>query len=570
LSWLAFSEVFGDPLPLEALVKDIARYGFRESLVAVAQLLAVALNSDGGPRGELARQLTTGLLATFAGSPQPHEAKVARFAKANADRAIVHEQVAYTLLALVILHGADTRDAPPPAKVAFWLLAANDHLPAPKKDVRALSDVENAVAEFWWHSRFNWGSHLKRDLVRGGILFESAPARGPLAKHWRELQELAFGMPYEAYVSQLGGLLFLLSTTWGVPIDAGKLRSPIVRLADLGWDTPPHRRFFEERTWTRAEARAVLGNADSLTGVPRDVGAFLEHPFLQVGDELIVVSPSGVREALRLSAWGALRAAEIVKSGRSKDWLPTFGEMVETWCRLVAGEASAGVRAANAEVILPDSIGDGSEIEDVILSDGGRAILFSVKGTLAPRDIGKLNCSRSDIIEWLQRFLFAEPDKSRGQRGGALRLLNSKVEALRGGRLEPRVDRNASLVPTIVSFEHLGDNLALYSWIEQRCQEEGLLQQPQVRPVSLLTVAEYELVMSLAARGADVLWALSRWPVSSRLLTVERLLMSLGKGLDFEDLPFFSRAFDTLWAKVAANLEMQVARRAGVPSAEGA
>jgi hypothetical protein len=51
----------------------------------------------------------------------------------------------------------------------------------------------------------------------------------------------------------------------------------------------------------------------------------------------------------------------------------------------------------------------------------------------------------------------------------------------------------------------------LARWIAERCRLEGLLRQPNVLPVALAPVDEFEVLMGFAARGDSVIDLLTRF-----------------------------------------------------------
>ena len=557
-TWMSFAEAAGKPFPVPLLIKELAAHNFRDTYLQIARLASVAANSPGGPRSELATELTTDLLRAYSGSLRPIEALVADFVEAQPrGRVVLHEQVAYMLLAMAILYAGDHGPPPSPAKVAWWLLAANDHLPSWNPDARVLDQYEDAAAELWRATRYNHGNHSLRDLVRGVELFRTPPSRGPLAARWEELQLRAFGMPYDQFAVELGGPLTLLSSTWGHRFDTLPLRSPVLKPIDWCAGSESHARFFSARTWTREQARAHFASSLTPEGLPRAFGEFRRRPFMLDGEEILVASPWPVRESLSVYAWAGHRGAEEELTGTTSAWLPGFGDLVEGWCRRVAADAAPGIAAnTNARILMSSAIGSADEFEDVILTDGKRVALFAVKGSLAPAKVAATECAKSDVVDWLERFFFAKPDKGRRQRGGAVRLLDAKVRRVHGGAMWPDVEQGAFLIPVIVTFEHFGDNLALNSWLARRCRREHLLQQTEVRQLNVMTVAEFELAMSIASSGGDLLRILGRWRAGDEHVTSERLLSDAGATVEYGDLPLFRSGYAEFWNRAQARLQV--------------
>src|SRR5690606_10092169 len=101
-------EAFGKPFPPSALIQEMGEHGFRDTFLQIARLSSVAANSPGGPRSPLAAELTTDLLGGYAGSLRPLESLVADFVLSQPKaRVLLHEQVAYMLLAMAVLYAAD-------------------------------------------------------------------------------------------------------------------------------------------------------------------------------------------------------------------------------------------------------------------------------------------------------------------------------------------------------------------------------------------------------------------------------------------------------------------------------
>ncbi|WP_160174351.1 hypothetical protein, partial [Archangium violaceum] len=88
-------------------------------------------------------------------------------------------------------------------------------------------------------------------------------------------------------------------------------------------------------------------------------------------------------------------------------------------------------------------------------------------------------------------------------RVGALRLLDKKVRAIRRGEVKS-IPANTRIFPVLITFDELCENPALYQWIEKRCSEMGILQPPDTAAVTLVTLDEFEAMMSLASKGHPV------------------------------------------------------------------
>ena len=63
---------------------------------------------------------------------------------------------------------------------------------------------------------------------------------------------------------------------------------------------------------------------------------------------------------------------------------------------------------------------------------------------------------------------------------------------------------SASVFPVLVSYDDIGDGIGIARLIEERCASLGLLRQPNVATVALLSVDDLEGLLALASRGRSV------------------------------------------------------------------
>jgi hypothetical protein len=154
-------------------------------------------------------------------------------------------------------------------------------------------------------------------------------------------------------------------------------------------------------------------------------------------------------------------------------------------------------------VVLSKSIGDSDEIEDVVIHGSSGLALFSAKASRIEHAVARSALSRRRVLQWIDAFLFAA--KSKKHRGGALRLLNAKVDRIRAGAW-PQVPWPADVpvFPALVSFDDIGDGIGIARMIEQRCAELNLLQQDGVAPVALLSLDDLEGLLALAVVGRSI------------------------------------------------------------------
>lgn len=104
----------------------------------------------------------------------------------------------------------------------------------------------------------------------------------------------------------------------------------------------------------------------------------------------------------------------------------------------------------------------------------------------------------------VRRVARAEAKKS-GYRGGAVYLLDRKVQRLRAGEYEKYgLKRDALVLPGVLSFDNVGESGVLYKWLEQESQRRGLLTDARVRPLTVITPEDYEGLLALGVRGDGV------------------------------------------------------------------
>ena len=109
----------------------------------------------------------------------------------------------------------------------------------------------------------------------------------------------------------------------------------------------------------------------------------------------------------------------------------------------------------------------------MVVEGDGCVILFSVKATLVREDVAKVGASRSEVIQWYERFLFAEENrKSREHKAaGAIRLLQDKVSKICAGTSPFPAD--AEIIPVLVTFDEFAPHsecLQMDSQVVQRAQ----------------------------------------------------------------------------------------------------
>ncbi len=418
----------------------------------------------------------------------------------------------------------------------------SDHLDLWNSD-RDLGDLEMLVAELARITRFNRNVDPLREVCRSIALFGEKPEQ-VTEERWRQASAKAFG-DFQSEIETVFLPLMLLATRWVVGEDAAE--EPLVDPGLLYGQTclsaeerDCARTRLGEMTWSRDEAIKALAPSVRSNGLPTPPVIFFRRPFVALsGARVIATSPRMVREHMMLACWDRLR-----RSFGGDRWTIAFGVAVEGWCRRVAAMAAAST-AFHGTLELSERIGDETEIEDVVVCDGDRVALFSVKSRLMREGLVKTaELGRAAVVRWYEQVLFdAETDT---QRQGALRQLDEKVAAIRAGKHEPRIQRDAHVFPVLVTFEDLGDNVALGAWMHERCTQLGVLRGDRIAPPTLATVAHFETIMALAADGTSIFSLIGQSDVKSgRYRQLQSVLHEVRPGAP-KRLPQIQSMFDAI------------------------
>src|SRR5262249_11265274 len=147
----------------DLLVDRIKTFDWREAFIRLGHLASVLANDEAGTKSGRALRLTAqGINALTASTPRDRallQRGRAYFANAKRPLFVAHEEAIVFLEHLVLLYGGDGGDAPSEAELAFWLLAASDHLESwNEADARQLDDTEMLAAEMVKAFRFNRSS----------------------------------------------------------------------------------------------------------------------------------------------------------------------------------------------------------------------------------------------------------------------------------------------------------------------------------------------------------------------------------------------------------------------------
>ena len=502
--------VFGEQMPPAFLVDRIKSCDWRESFVRLSHLAAILANDPLGPKSPRALQLGKRGLASLTAHTADAQEMLARGRRfvAGARRPIVvaHEESLVLLQHLVLLYGGNGGARPDDGELALWLLGASDHVEAwLEPDGRALEPIEQLAAEMVKAYRFNRSSVDEVRLqLRARRLFEQPPRQGLLSSpaSWAELQRYAFGSTFEHYFETFACMLCSLSHTWAKDDSSIPIITPATVAELFGKDEAFFVEKLAEVTATRAELVTEIKRrmAPGML-LPHAPTALLRKPFVSLENgQIVASSPWNVRALLRTGIWARyLAAAKAMLGPKGGDeWSIAFGQMLEEWCRDYA-RRSTDVAKIAVRLELPSSPGAADEIEDVVLVDESSVLMCSVKARLVREDIARHAISRSKLLDWYEEYFFKQ--KSEKFRVGVIAQLSARIDLLRAGAFEDRVARDVYVLPVLVTFDHLCANPALYEWLVERCKTHGLLQQPDVGPLTISVIDDFERLIGAPAHG---------------------------------------------------------------------
>lgn len=509
-AWATLSELLGQSMPPAVVLARIRELRREDMLLKLARVAAILANSRGSVLGAEARAWTRDLLLERRGSPHPLEAAVAKaLDRLPVDRAIGHAHVVFLLQLLTVAHASPTGAVPHDGFLAFLMLAANDHIPEWVPDERAvLTTMERVLGVSFFCTSFNRSDDLIRTLLRiVDIAGHRSERDYPDAQKWERVQHEAFGTSFEEYVELFLAPMLLISNGWG-------LERPPVMLQEQ-WrgrderERALYERWLSEASLTMDVATSAFASRTMPSGLPGLPQEFFRRPFVKIGSHLVCLSPWHIRDHAVLGTWAKLNAAskKVLNTSSNQVFSSAFGYSFEHWCASLADEASK-TRKFRDTLILPSSPGAEDEIEDVVMRDGRYVAMFSAKASPVPEASLKTAERVEDVVRWLQRFFFEGQDgaRARGYRGGAALLLDRKIQRLRAGDYEGRgLNKDALVLPCIVSFDNVGESGILYKWLDEECRRLGILvARPKVRPLTIITPEEYESLLALGIEGRGV------------------------------------------------------------------
>jgi len=559
--YMAAEQIFGKVMTAADLIDRIRTYSWKWSFRRLAELAALVANTPDGHRSEVVKKRTIDPLLDLTARPDSAGLinRCRAFVIPNRDTIVLaHEEAISFLQHLVLLEGADDGLVPTDGEISLWLAGANGHLSNWSSDPgRPYSEAERLMAEMSRISRFNNCPDVLRELVRTYLIFGTAPPHGRLAVEggWNRLQQEAFAnLGFEQFFEAvLGPLYMLASLLWGVA--DGSYPIPIVNLRDFFSKTsmPEHEvvALLRSMCGTRASLRDQIRKRLRSDGLPHAPTALLHVPFVEVEPNVLIgSSPGAVLSQLRTGLWWRYLSAckKIDPKNGAETWLSSFGYMVEYWCRRIATEARNTQRLA--QILLSESAGSPDEIEDVVVTESDAVVLFSVKSRLMDARAAREAVSPDLTVDWLENFFFE--NKGDDHRGGAIRLLNARVDRLRAGEFEKfGLSRTSRVYPVIVTYDNLCAIDLHYQWLDERCQSHQLLQQEGVGPFALARLAEFEELMALLTQKRSIVSLLRRRESKDKHRCLDQMLYEEGRP---PRLPFFDDQHSKLQARIRARL----------------
>lgn len=506
------TEVFGKPMQADELRLRVSGIGWKGSLHRLAQLAAMLEHAT----DEEVRQRTVDPILRLTGNGLAAHGR-GYVAEHRDQMLIAHEEVILFLQHLVIMIGSEADDAPDDPELSLWILGANCHLePWEEEGRRELSATEQLVAVQARSRLFNTHPDRMNLVVRSRFMLRQPPPTGPLASsiEWQALQQEAFGASMEAYYSDFLMPLFAASQLWGHRRADGTVDNPVID-ADYWKSSRADRAWIKERldalTGTRESLQAEIEQMLASNGLPRAPSALRRRPLVLVGNDMrVAASPAALRTQLHTGVWAAYLNATKRRHAKHafQIWSNCFGYLLEIWCANNAHQA-AGSRAFRTSWTMktPSSPGAVDEIEDVILLEDKTAILFSVKSALLPEKDIYRSKSKTAIMDWLERFLFSMD----GDFKGALVKLDAKIVGIRNGKhIDQGMPPDVKIVPVLVTYEGLGEDVLFYRWIREQCRTRSLMAQHSVAPMVFVDVEEFESLMAYAAEGRSLLGLMNK------------------------------------------------------------
>jgi hypothetical protein len=545
-AYSTLSTITGRASSPELLIRLAAQWGWGPTVFKLSRLACLVARD--GPLGASTRAMTIEPLLERTVVLSELETRVLDYVRAFGTRmAVAHGDVLYFLQAVALLYGADTGREPTNRELAFWMLAAGDHLPGWQTESDPpVTPLESGVALMARASLFTSNEDVGRSLARARLLFEGPPHRGRFsnATEWDQLQCEAFGSSFLEYLEDFVTPLTLSAAYWGTQERNGVVAAPLIHpstwLGQTKLDSKRPLEELERLVISRDEARTALKHRLTPEGLPRAPSFFYRQPFVRLApDAVTALSPMAVYGQLRSGIWARFLEGAKRRTGKAIPWFEAFGYLTEAWCQRVARDAvTAG---------CPDRIVEvpGEEVEDLVLANGNAVALFSVKSRLMDERHLRQASSPGHVIDWFNEVLFRErTSESDRYRGGALRQLDAAVRRVQAGRYEPLLPRGVEVFPVLVTFEEVFDSFWLQQWVAETCSRCGLFMAERVRPVVLASVSNLELLLGMAAHGVSVLDVLrTKASTAWRQRPLQHVMAQMSKRLSGVRPPVVEAAF---------------------------
>ena len=552
--------LFGLEVEPEFLIQRVRSFPWEDSFYRLAQLAAKVTRF--GPDSELIRRLTIDPLAALTGDASA-ASLIQNARRAVAERrnrmVVAHEQAISFMQHLVLLEGGgEGPEKPADAELSLWLACAGTFLSRWREESEASAERHALIASMSHGLRFNNSFDAARTLVRSSLLFATPPANGDLAVQatWDAIVADAFGGRYEEFLEAVLGPLYMLSQGWGD--ESSSWPNPAIDTDKFLAETKvPADRFVEMLKLMSADRETLRETIRKRTkdGLPHAPTALLYQPFVQVTNSIYVAaSPWAIQHQVRFAPWAQMMYATKRTSakGGPDPWFRAFGQLVEAWCRRTAVEAERSPYF-RARLHMPATPGGDDEVEDVVLIEGRAVVLFSVKSRVMDAKAAREATSVATTMDWYRDYFFEK--RGDDYRGGAVRQLDKRVQMIREGKFEDQgIASTARILPVIVTYDSLGESDPLYRWLEARCAEEGLLQGPDVGPVTLARVDEFEDLMARAADGKSVVEILRRREQSDRYRRLDQVLHEHLLPKRRRRLPFFNDTYHQLVQRILGRL----------------
>lgn len=484
--------IVGERVDFAKLRESYEGLGWAPTLVALAQLAGRFANEEGDQREEFVRDVAV-TLAKFGDSTDPVAVAVRKYFDTHREAVVISEDGLYEMMGLAIMHGSDGTAMPTQGAIYTLALLTNDFVGEYFAE-RGVAEKDVALAGLVGAYRFKDRGEIQEALVRAKAIF-SAPPRDPKALAIQgEIEATAFDGDFDTWFSRFAVPLMFMATRWGQ-------ENPIVEPTLWG------KALFKDTAWLVAQFNRIAKTRAVLDVELRRIAPFglsfntesvlTASPFVWFGpDKLVGLSPRLLMDHLKLGIWGRFRNAYVKHGVDSKAWLGDFGVKFESWCREVARQAEVDGRGV-IKAHLSQDVGSDDEIEDVVL-EGEAIVFFACKGRLIPAAArGRVNPTK--ILTWLEQVFFAPASKRSRQRGGALVLFEKSLAKYR----KAFAGSTKAHILCVVTYDPIGDTHLLQSWLWRERQARKVLLDEDVGHIFVLSVNEYERLLSVTVDGLD-------------------------------------------------------------------